>query len=67
MKPGMQRDLLVAYWLLFDELAIANRAPAPQTRGGGSNERANSRKNNDGGKPRAPNNKTPRGPQKSSP
>ena len=27
MKPGMQRDILVAYWLLFDEFEIdpANR------------------------------------------
>ncbi len=24
MKPGMQRDILVAYWLLFDEFEIAN-------------------------------------------
>ena len=22
MKPGMQRDILVAYWLLFDEFEI---------------------------------------------
>jgi hypothetical protein len=22
MKPGMQRDILVAYWLLFDEFAL---------------------------------------------
>ena len=24
MKPGMQRDLLVAFWLLFDEFEIGN-------------------------------------------
>jgi hypothetical protein len=22
MKPGMQRDLLVAFWLLFDEFVV---------------------------------------------
>ncbi len=24
MKPGMQRDLLVAFWFLFDEFQIGN-------------------------------------------
>jgi len=66
MKPGMQRDLLVAYWLLFEEFAIGDNAPALETRGGGQNEAANSRKNNGNGKPRVKNNKTRRGPQKSS-
>ena len=27
MKPGMQRDLLVAYWLLFDEFEIGEDDP----------------------------------------
>lgn len=32
MKPGMQRELLVAYWLLFDEFEIGDNDPAqPQT------------------------------------
>ncbi len=29
MKPGMQRDILVAYWLLFDEFAIGDGDPPP--------------------------------------
>jgi hypothetical protein len=32
MKPGMQRDLLVAFWLLFDEFEIGDdgsRRPQP--------------------------------------
>jgi hypothetical protein len=24
MKPGMQRDILVAFWFLFDEFEIGN-------------------------------------------
>ena len=33
MKPGMQRDILVAYWLLFDEFEIGNDCslPPPET------------------------------------
>lgn len=27
MKPGMQRDILVAYWLLFDEFGIGDDDP----------------------------------------
>jgi hypothetical protein len=27
MKPGMQRDILVAYWLLFDEFEIGGNDP----------------------------------------
>lgn len=27
MKPGMQRDILVAYWLLFDEFAADDDPP----------------------------------------
>jgi hypothetical protein len=27
MKPGMQRDILVAFWLLFDEFEIGNGDP----------------------------------------
>jgi hypothetical protein len=27
MKPGMQRDILVAYWLLFDEFGIGDNDP----------------------------------------
>jgi hypothetical protein len=27
MKPGMQRDLLVAFWLLFDEFEIGDSDP----------------------------------------
>ncbi len=27
MKPGMQRDLLVAYWLLFDEMGLGDDDP----------------------------------------
>ena len=30
MKPGMQRDILVAFWLLFDEFEIGDADP-PQT------------------------------------
>jgi len=30
MKPGMQRDLLVAYWLLFDEFDIGGNDPPRQ-------------------------------------
>jgi hypothetical protein len=30
MKPGMQRDILVAYWLLFDEFEIGEDDPKPQ-------------------------------------
>ena len=29
MKPGMQRDILVAYWLLFDEFGIGDDDPTP--------------------------------------
>ena len=29
MKPGMQRDILVAYWLLFDEFEIGNDCSSP--------------------------------------
>jgi hypothetical protein len=29
MKPGMQRDILVAYWLLFDEFEIGEDDPKP--------------------------------------
>jgi hypothetical protein len=29
MKPGMQRDILVAYWLLFDEFGIGDDDPPP--------------------------------------
>jgi hypothetical protein len=31
MKPGMQRDILVAYWLLFDEFEIGNDCTPPDT------------------------------------
>jgi hypothetical protein len=31
MKPGMQRDILVAYWLLFDEFEIGEDDPPAQT------------------------------------
>ena len=27
MKPGMQRDILIAFWLLFDEFEIADSDP----------------------------------------
>ena len=30
MKPGMQRDILVAYWLLFDEFEIGEDDPPAQ-------------------------------------
>ena len=30
MKPGMQRDLLVAFWLLFDEFNIGDDCELPQ-------------------------------------
>jgi hypothetical protein len=30
MKPGMQRDILVAIWLLFDEFEIGNDCSPPQ-------------------------------------
>jgi len=30
MKPGMQRDILVAYWLLFDEFDIGDNDPPAQ-------------------------------------
>jgi hypothetical protein len=29
MKPGMQRDILVAYWLLFDEFGIGDDDAPP--------------------------------------
>ncbi|MBI3783745.1 MAG: hypothetical protein HY270_10100 [Deltaproteobacteria bacterium] len=30
MKPGMQRDLLAAYWLLFDDFAMDDEStPSP--------------------------------------
>ena len=31
MKPGMQRDLLVAFWLLFDEFEIGDDDPPAAT------------------------------------
>jgi len=31
MKPGMQRDILVAYWLLFDEFEIGEDPPPTNT------------------------------------
>lgn len=30
MRPGMQRDILVAFWLLFDEFEIGEDDPPPQ-------------------------------------
>ena len=29
MKPGMQRDILVAFWFLFDEFEIGEDDPQP--------------------------------------
>jgi hypothetical protein len=29
MKPGMQRDILVAFWLLFDEFEIGDDCSPP--------------------------------------
>ena len=29
MKPGMQRDILVVHWLLFDEFEIGESNPKP--------------------------------------
>ena len=29
MKPGMQRDILVAFWFLFDEFDIGNDCGPP--------------------------------------
>ena len=29
MKPGMQRDILVAFWLLFDEFEIGSDCDPP--------------------------------------
>jgi len=31
MKPGMQRDILVAFWLLFDEFEIGEDDPPAST------------------------------------
>ena len=31
MKPGMQRDILVAFWLLFDEFEIGEDDPPART------------------------------------
>ena len=31
MKPGMQRDILVAFWLLFDEFEIGEDDPSAPT------------------------------------
>jgi hypothetical protein len=31
MKPGMQRDILVAFWLLFDEFEIGEDDPPAPT------------------------------------
>jgi hypothetical protein len=31
MKPGMQRDILVAFWLLFDEFEIGDDDPPAPT------------------------------------
>lgn len=59
MKPGMQRDILVAYWLLFDEFEIGEDDPpaqtaqlgrAPQTTSATEPEKAKPR--NNGGKNR---------------
>jgi hypothetical protein len=38
MKPGMQRDLLAAFWLLFDDFAMDDQTPsaAPTNPGLGS-------------------------------
>jgi len=36
MKPGMQRDLLVAFWFLFDEFEIGDDTPGPATTQPGS-------------------------------
>jgi hypothetical protein len=30
MKPGMQRDILVAFWLLFDEFEIGDDDAPPR-------------------------------------
>ncbi len=29
MKRSSQRDILIAYWLLFDELSLGDGEPAP--------------------------------------
>ena len=59
MKPGMQRDILVAYWLLFDEFGIGdNDLPQVQANQPGQQAQAASAKppekpkRNNGGKPR---------------
>lgn len=33
MKPGVQRDLLAAFWLLFDEFEIGNDSHSSTRRG----------------------------------
>jgi hypothetical protein len=32
MKPGMQRDILVAFWFLFDEFEIGDDCSLPPPR-----------------------------------
>lgn len=59
MKPGMQRDILVAYWLLFDEFGIGDNdppqvqanQPSQQTQAASAQEPEKTKRNN-GGKPR---------------
>ena len=57
MKPGMQRDILVAFWLLFDEFEIGeDDPPAPNDQPGGATPVAAKEpekpKRNNGGKNR---------------
>jgi len=61
MKPGMQRDILVAYWLLFDEFGIGDDEP-PQVQANQQNQQAQaaSAKPPEKPKPRNNGNKTRR-------
>ena len=57
MKPGMQRDILVAFWLLFDEFEIGEDDPPsqggqPDQRPLASAKEAEKPKRNNGGKNR---------------
>lgn len=45
MKPGMQRDLLVAFWFLFDEFEIGELDVTPAA--GGSPAQAPPKNGND--------------------
>ncbi len=62
MKPGMQRDLLVAFWLLFDEFEIGNGDPPEGANRSNGQPAPSAAKEGEKAKPRNNNGKSRRRP-----